>query len=101
MNEPLLSCFLVLLLRNAGFSRCCRMSFYSVNDRAWAMLFIYLLKNLLFYIGVELVNTVVLVSGVQQSDSVIHIHISILFQIIFPYRLLQSIILSIAPCAIQ
>ena len=32
-----------------------------------------------------------LVSGVQQSDSVIHIHISILFQILFPYRLSQII----------
>ena len=31
---------------------------------------------------------VVLVSGVQQSDSVIHIY---LFQVIFPYRLLQNI----------
>ena len=33
----------------------------------------------------------VLVSGVQQSDSVIHIHVSILFQILFPFRLLQNI----------
>ena len=32
-----------------------------------------------------------LVSGVQQSDSVIHIHVSILFQILVPFRLLQSI----------
>ena len=32
-----------------------------------------------------------LVSGVQQSDSVIHIPISIPFQILFPYRLLQDI----------
>ena len=32
-----------------------------------------------------------LVSGVQQSDSVIHIHVSILFQILFSFRLLQSI----------
>ena len=31
---------------------------------------------------------VVLVSGVQQSDSVIHAHICILFQIVFPFRLL-------------
>ena len=28
-----------------------------------------------------------LVSGVQQSESVTHIHIAILFQILFPYRL--------------
>ena len=32
-----------------------------------------------------------LVSGVQQSDIVIHIHVSVLFQILFPFRLLQSI----------
>ena len=34
-------------------------------------------------------STMLLVSGVQQSDSVIHI--SIPFQILFPYRLLQNI----------
>ena len=43
-----------------------------------------------FYIGVQLIYNVVLVSAVQQSDSVIHIHISILFQIPFPFSLLQS-----------
>ena len=32
-----------------------------------------------------------LVSGVQQSDLVTHIHVSILFQIVFPCRLSQSI----------
>ena len=32
-----------------------------------------------------------LVLGVQQSDSVTHIHVSILFQILFPIRLLQNI----------
>ena len=31
------------------------------------------------------------VSGVQQSDSVTHIHLSILFQILLPYRLLENI----------
>ena len=41
------------------------------------------------FIGVYFSYNVVLVSGVQQSDSVIHI--SILFQILFPYRLLQNI----------
>ena len=35
---------------------------------------------------------VVLVSDTQQNDLVIHIHISILFQILFPCRLLQRII---------
>ena len=38
-----------------------------------------------------MINNVVLVSGVQQSDSLIHIHISILSQILFPFRLLQNI----------
>ena len=38
-----------------------------------------------------MIYNVVLVSGVQQSDSVIHIHVSILFQILFPFRLLQSV----------
>ena len=38
-----------------------------------------------------MIYDVVLVSGVQQSDSVINIHISILLQILFPYRLLQNI----------
>ena len=42
-----------------------------------AYLFIF---NFLFYIGVELINNVVLVSGVQQSDSVIHIHVSVLWE---------------------
>ena len=32
-----------------------------------------------------------LVSGVQHSDSVIHTHVSILFQVLFPFRLLQNI----------
>ena len=39
-----------------------------------------------------MVNNVVTVTGVQQSDSVIiHIHVSILFQILFPFRLLHNI----------
>ena len=47
-----------------------------------------------------MINDVVLVAGVQQSDSVIHIHVSILFQILFPFRLLQNIEQRV-PCAIQ
>ena len=31
------------------------------------------------------------VSGAQQSDSFIHIHVSILFQILFPFRLLHNV----------
>ena len=40
---------------------------------------------------VELIYNVVLVSGVQHSDSVIHLSIYIFIQILFPYRLLQNI----------
>ena len=48
-------------------------------------------------------NNVVVVSGIQQSDSVIHIHVSILFQIIFPFRLLHnteqsSLCYTVGPC---
>ena len=46
-------------------------------------LFIYLS----IYIVVQLIYNV---SGVQQSDSVIHVHVSILFQILFPFRLLHN-----------
>ena len=43
------------------------------------------------FIGVYLIYNFVLISGVQQSESVIHTHIFFLFQILFPYRLLQNI----------
>ena len=33
-----------------------------------------------------MINNIVLLSGVQQSDSVIHIPVSTLFQILFPFR---------------
>ena len=45
----------------------------------------------LFYIGAWLINNAVLVSGIQPSDSVIHIDESILFQLFSPFRLLQNI----------
>ena len=38
----------------------------------------------LSYIGVQLIYSVGLISGEEQSDSVIRIHIFILFQILFP-----------------
>ena len=38
-----------------------------------------------------MIHKVVLVSAVQQSDSVIRIHVPILFQSLFPHRLLQNI----------
>ena len=49
------------------------------------------LHDLHFVILFWLFNNVVLVSGIQQSDSAIYIHASTLFQIIFPFRLLQNI----------
>ena len=55
--------------------------------------FFYLTSHLMFYffcIGVYLIYNVVLVSDVQQSDSVIRINVSILFQILFPFRLLHN-----------
>ena len=48
----------------------------------------------IFFIEIQLIYNVVLVSSVQQSASFIHIYIYIyiyiLFQIIFHYRLLQD-----------
>ena len=38
-----------------------------------------------------MINNVVLVSRVQQSDSLIHIHVAMLSQILFPFRLLHNI----------
>ena len=48
------------------------------------MLFIYL--NNFFYWSIF-----VLISGIHQNDSVVHICVSILFQILFPFRLLETI----------
>ena len=50
-----------------------------------------------------MINNVMLVSGIQQSDSVIHINVSIHFQILFPFRLLQnteqsSLCYTVGPC---
>ena len=38
-----------------------------------------------------MINNVMLVLNVQQRDSVIHIHVSVLFQIPFPLKLLHNI----------
>ena len=38
-----------------------------------------------------LVNNVVIVSSIQQSNSVIHLHVSIFLQIVFPFKLSQNI----------
>ena len=60
--------------------------------------------NFLFYIGVQLINNVVLASGAQQNDSLIHIHLSILSQILFPSRSLHnieqsSLCYTVGPCS--
>lgn len=39
---------------------------------------------LLFYIRVQLISNIVVDSGVWKSDLVIHVHISIPFQVLFP-----------------
>ena len=43
------------------------------------------------FIQVQLIYTVVIISAVQHSDPVVHIHTSILSQIIFPHGLSQNI----------
>ena len=51
----------------------------------------FFLLHILFYIWVQQVNNVVIVSGTQQSDSAIHIHVSILPQAPLPSRLPHDI----------
>ena len=68
-------------------SSCLASAFKALRKRA----VVFFLFVCLIFIGIELIYNVVLVSGVPQSESVIHIHISVLFYISFPYRLLQSI----------
>ena len=57
------------------------------STRGWKETRVFFFK---FLTAVELIYNGVLVSGVRQSDSVGHIHISILFLILFPYRSLQN-----------
>ena len=47
------------------------------------------LLKFLFYIGIWLIYSSALVSGIQQSDSVIHIHPSTLF--LYKYRILSIV----------
>ena len=65
---------------------------YSVYMIYYTYSFSFFLNcNLLFYIGVQLIDNTVIVSGVQQSDSYTHIHPSLLFLILFTFRLLGTI----------
>ena len=58
-------------------------------------------KTFLFHVGAQLIHNAVLVSGVQPSDSITHV--SILFQSLFSFRLLQiteqhSLCYTVGPC---
>ena len=57
----------------------------------YVFFFIKKFLNFLFFIGVKLINTVVIVSGEQQRDSFIHIRVSILPQTPLPSRLPHNI----------
>ena len=50
--------------------------------------------SLFYFIGVQLLYNVLLVSAVQQSESVVRVYISTLFQISFPFRSPQSLSLN-------
>ena len=57
---------------------------------SWEYTFFFFF-NFLSYIGVQSINNIVIVSGGQQRDSAIHIHVSILPQTPFPSRLPHNI----------
>ena len=59
----------------------------SVEVHAWHSYSFFSLLS--FFIEVLLIYSIILVSGMQQSDSVLHIYIHF-FQILFPYKLLQK-----------
>ena len=63
-------------------------------------------KNFLFYIAVNSVNSVVILSSVQQSNSATHIHESILPQTPLPSRLphnieQSSLCYAVSPCQLS
>ena len=51
----------------------------------------FVLFLFLFYIGVQLIDNVVFISGIQQSNLIIYIYVSILFPNLILFRLLQDI----------
>ena len=94
----LISCFSVILLLNSHILLCVTfptksyfqcilhfdlsfsfLPFKLTNSRSPALA---IFQNFVFYIGVQLINNVVMTSGVQQSGSVIHMYLSILFHIL-------------------
>ena len=67
------------------------------------LVFYKVLYKTLFYIGVWLINNVVIVLSAQQRDSAIHIHVSILPQTPLPSRLphdieQSSLSYTVGPC---
>jgi len=67
----------------------------------YSLSFIYFILNFLFCIGVQLINSVVIVSGKQWKDSVTHTHVSILPQTPLPSRLPQNIEQSSMCCTVS
>ena len=57
-------------------------------------LYVFAYVSLYFLLEYKLISNAVFTSGVQPSGSVVHRHISILFQILFPFMLLTNIRLS-------
>ena len=62
---------------------------------------LFLKKSFLFYIGVQLINNVVIVSGVQQREIAIHIHISPFLQAPLPTSLPHNIGQNFMCCTID
>ena len=60
-----------------------------MNESLTSSLFYFFL--MLFYIGVELIDRVVIVLGGRKRDSTIHTHVSILPQTLLPFRLSYNI----------
>ena len=65
--------------------------------------FFLIIKNFLFYVEIQPINSVVIVSGKQQRDSAIHLHICILPQTPLPSRLPRnveqsSLCYAVGPC---
>ena len=61
---------------------------------------------LIYFFQVQLTYSVVIISAIQQSDSVIHIYIYILFHILFHYDLSQdieysSLCYTVGPCCLS
>ena len=66
--------------------------------KVWSYTCPFYFYVLIYFIEVYLIYNIVLVSDIQQSDSVIHIYI--LFQILFDYGLLQDIEYSSLCCTV-